>query len=390
MPRFPLNALFKEASREIKLAAARNFSNSDYGKLIKEVERAYRQPTSEAKIAGILRKFKGLSPRRALDQIAGSDFASVVRTVEQYGRRGGLPKSVIAGFLKSLGPAGNILKALALSPKTDLGYRNSLNDAVAMIRAFGGEVLLPKGQGTVQDVNRGIEAAIQRLQEIGYTVTKVGEPGTSGGRVASKTDEGIQPTGSRKTVDLEMASGLQQRFGPNHPIVTGDMVPTPGSTNVYEFGYDYEHTYLYVRFKGHGAPKEHVRPNSPGPLYRYAHVTPEEFLSLYKLRNHSGEGGGPGDWVWDHLRERGTVSGHQKDYELVGIMDGHVPRKATVRKNAEGKLEEWFVPRMVRNQHGKWLRSRYKEELAPTSGFMVGEKRGGGGGQRTGRYSPRG
>jgi hypothetical protein len=36
-----------------------------------------------------------------------------------------------------------------------------------------------------------------------------------------------------------------------------------------------------------------------------------------------------GGWVWDHLRIRGTVSGHQKDYELAGIVGGYVPRKAT-------------------------------------------------------------
>ncbi len=162
------------------------------------------------------------------------------------------------------------------------------------------------------------------------------------------------------------------------------MVPTPGSDNVYEFGYDAEHAYLYVRFKKGLAPHEQARPNAPGSLYRYAGVTPDEFLSLYKTRN-----GGTGEWVWDHLRIRGTVSGHQKDYELVGIMDTYVPRKATVKRNEKGVLEEWFIPRTVRSETGKLLKSRKGAELAPTTGFMVGE-RGAGGGPRTGRYSPRG
>ena len=58
-----------------------------------------------------------------------------------------------------------------------------------------------------------------------------------------------------------------RKFPPNHPIVTGDMVPTPGSTNVYEFGYDAPNHYLYVRFKLHGAPGEGVRPSTDELTY---------------------------------------------------------------------------------------------------------------------------
>jgi hypothetical protein len=59
-------------------------------------------------------------------------------------------------------------------------------------------------------------------------------------------------------------------------------------------------------------------------------------MGLYALRNKGG-GDGPGSWVWDALRIRGTVSGHQKDYELVGIMGNYVPRKATVRPPCGGR-----------------------------------------------------
>ena len=188
---------------------------------------------------------------------------------------------------------------------------------------------------------------------------------------------------------MTLANGGNRKFPPNHPIITGDMVPTPGSTNVYEFGYDADSSYLYVRFKQGLAPGEHVRPQAPGALYRYSGVTPEEFLTLYALRNHSGNGGGPGDWVWDHLRIRGTVSGHQKDYELVGVMNGYVPRKATLEREPTGELMEYFVPRIIKTTEGKWLRSRKPRELAPTSGFMVGEK-GAGQGPRGGKWSPLG
>ena len=404
MARFPLNPLFTKASREIQQAAARNFQNSDIGRLMREVKSAYSNPGSVSKIAGIIKKYHRISPRTMLEQIAkgsGGSLADVVRTVERYGK-GGPGRSAIAAFLKALGPAGNILKALSFGAKSDLGARESLLAITQAIRAFGGEAWLPRGQGTVTDLNRAIEASIQRLGELGYNVTKVGEENVKNGRVATRTEESIQPTGNRKTVDVPL-SGAVKRFGPNHPIVTGDMVPTPGSTNVYEFGYDLEHGFLYVRFKDHSGhrKKGETPPQSPGSLYRYHGVTPEEFLSLYKLRNHAGEGGGPGDWVWDHLRQRGTVSGRQKDYELVGVMNGYVPRMATVAqvKDVNGKLEivekggelaEVFRPRQAFLHTGRWVRSQLDLEKAPTSGFMVGERRGGGGGQRTGRYSPKG
>ena len=125
-------------------------------------------------------------------------------------------------------------------------------------------------------------------------------------------------------------------------------------------------------------------PAGPGSLYRYSGVTPEEFLSLYNLRDGGG-GGGPGDWVWDHLRVRGTVSGHQKDYELVGVMSGYVPRKATVKPIMEqGRsvgFKEVFIPRRVKSLEGQWMRSSRPEEDAGPAMYKHG---------RLGPQGPRG
>ena len=81
-----------------------------------------------------------------------------------------------------------------------------------------------------------------------------------------------------------------------------------------------------------------------------------------------------GEWVWDHLRVRGTHSGHQKDYALVGIASGYVPRKATVRRNPwTNEIEEWFEKRNVMGDDDQWYESALQTEKAPGFGFGFGE-----------------
>jgi hypothetical protein len=148
------------------------------------------------------------------------------------------------------------------------------------------------------------------------------------------------------------------RYPADHPLVTGEMLQTPESSNVYSYGYDLETRSLYVRFK---APVEHRggrsfalgRPHVPGPLYRYFNVPPEVFLRMHASRSK-------GDAVWDLLRIRGTVSGHRYDYALVGITQGYVPRKATL--GVEG---EWFLEREVVGRSGRVYRSRPARLVRP-------------------------
>jgi len=381
---FEKSPLFTVASDAIQREVKRRFAKSDYGQLISMVERQWSRPADQAKIERILAKFDQATPERTIRQLMGSDFGSLVRTVEKYAKgKGGGPvgRKLVSRFLASMGNAGKLVKSLAFASKSPAGYRSSLNDAMALIRTMGGEVMPGDEWGSVEDVRRAVAAMEKRLEAMKARGEKVEIQAAKPPTQSEAKRMGARP-GATDTVD-------GRKFPANHPIVTGDMVPTPDSTNVYEFGYDAASSYLYVRFKSGLAPGEHARPNAPGALYRYAGVTPDEFLSLYKLRNHSGHGGGPGDWVWDHLRVRGTVSGHQKDYELVGVIAGYVPRKATLEREPTGELQEYFFPRVIKTTEGKWLRSRKQRELAPKSGFMVGE-RGAQGGPRSGQFNPRG
>src|SRR5690606_31284603 len=78
----------------------------------------------------------------------------------------------------------------------------------------------------------------------------------------------------------------------------------------------------------------------------YSHFPPHMFLKMIAA-------GSKGDFVWDNIRVRGTVSGHKFDYRLVGVREGYVPRKAVLRGDGE-----WFEPRQMRVRHAQSGRSR--------------------------------
>ena len=359
---FVINSpLFAEASRKLKAFAVQQFRHSDFGKAMAQVSQAARKGSPEFVRRQAMAQLQKLSPQNTLRQLARAEFGEVVKQIEKYARSGGL-KSEITKFLGDLGPTGKIIQAI-IDPGRSSSLQNDLQAAINLIRSFGGEVLMPKtAEPTLGDIARGLQTAQQRLQEYGFSI--VGSEGPPR-RI-------VQPEPGRATVDVEMRPirGKREtsRVSADHPMLTGEMVSAPSSTNVYEFGYDIESLSLYVRFQT--AHDEGAR-GSAGSLYRYSGVTPEEFMSLYRVRNSGGGSGSdrsPGAWVWDHLRERGTVSGHKKDYELVGIMGGYVPRKATLKRTKEiiGKrggvlkrkgLEEWYEQRAVRTHSGRMVHS---------------------------------
>jgi hypothetical protein len=156
----------------------------------------------------------------------------------------------------------------------------------------------------------------------------------------------------------------KRRFPVDHPIVTGEMIPTPHSSNVHSFGYDVEHAYLYVRFN---APaKDNVRTHSPGPIYRYHNVPARIFLAMIAAPSK-------GTFIWDSIRERGTLSGHKYDYALVGTTNGYVPRKATLRASGE-----WFVGREVLSDRNRTLVSSRPDQLVrPLMPFRPNDGTGG-------------
>jgi hypothetical protein len=366
---FTNSPLFQEAGRQIQMAARAQFRKTDMGRLLSEVERARHTPDVARTVRNALQRFRaGTRPDAVLKQLGGNEFGGMVRTLQRYAQGSNASSKAVTEFLGSLGPAGKLIQSL-ISPAKAATLQGELQAAMELIRAFGGEVMSGKGpqwgSSSLKDVERGMQAAMKRLQEYGFEVV-----GSQGPPRRMPPEEGVD-------VEMGWRSNNEKRsfshISADDPMLTGEMVPTPASKEVYEFGYDIESHYLYVRFRTHSRDRD--AQGGPGPLYRYSSVSPEEFQALYRTRNTGSAYGasayGPGDWIWDVLRIRGTESGHRKDYELVGIMGGYVPRKATVmpRYQTVGKrgkplktpkrdgVEEWYVSRTVKTHEGRWVRS---------------------------------
>jgi hypothetical protein len=349
--------LFQNASRELRTQLESGFLHTDFGRLLDEASRASRGGNA-SRARKAFSRIGRMSSSSIIQQLGGAGFRNVIREIERYSK--GPTSSILRTFLESLGPTGRLLSSLAGvtggKAASSRGIDRSLRAATSLIRAFGGEVMPGSEQvWKAADVFRGLQSIIETLEKRGYQIIPPGHTMNLGGRAKAREEQPeFDARGrQRRTMDVSLARGGRRRVASNHPLITGEFVSTPNSSNVHSFGYDMDTGYLYVRFNAESG--------GPGSLYRYSGVAPEEFLTLYAVR--SGGGGkkshryGPGEWVWDHLRIRETKSGHRKDYALVGIMNGYVPRKATVLGQGRGQVEEWYITRTVRTAEGKWLQS---------------------------------
>jgi hypothetical protein len=332
----------------------RNFQQSVVGKMQREVEKLGRRASGSDIRRVVDRYSRKMQPGNLLRELLGKDAARMAVEVERYARGQGLSRRILGGVLSAIGPAGKLIRGLIEPEKVGrelLG--REMQVATDFLRAFGRLVIEPGQQDQA-------EALAEHLRTQGYVVlppsgkpqpagTRTGRGDLPTGRPVS-TPTPTAPTEKSKTANVQLGT-TRRRFPADHPIVTGEMVLTPNSTNIYSVGYDVGSFYLYVRFLDSRDGKR----SGPGALYRYAGVTPQEFLGLYRVRSGGGGQGGsstPGTWLWTHLRIRGTLSGHKKDYELVGVIGNYVPRKATLVPEGEA-----FIRRTVRTLEGKTIRS---------------------------------
>lgn len=118
---------------------------------------------------------------------------------------------------------------------------------------------------------------------------------------------------------------------PGEELPYGEETLAPSSSNVYSFSFMGESRTsgsLYVTFKA-TASKGQSRPNAAGPTYAYFDVPVSVYTGMRRAASK-------GEYVWDALRIRGTVYGHQYQYRLVS---------AELRPNKGGTSLEQYIPR---------------------------------------------
>ena len=306
---------------------------SDHDQIQKDLERYNRTGRMTSRLRRFLRNLRHASDRDYLTE---------------YDRRGGTPpatidhddKTLIEKALGQLGPLGQVLQNL-WTGQTEPANADQVRAAAELLKAYGDT-----------DSNyidpAGIEAALDALDRSDIPVD-------------IQRDDAAQLLEDIRAIE-ELGASVVDPEGSTIPISqrattlgeTGlsEIHLTPNSSNVYSFQYDFENSTLYVRFKapqvssgvrnvrGKGgmvgirgkAGKTIIgRTDKPGPLYAYYDV-PTRIYRRIIARSSAGKA------VWDELRVRGSIWGHQYRYSLVqgalvqgegGKLATYVPRRAT-------------------------------------------------------------
>lgn len=282
-----------------------------------------------------LDEFRGSALGRMVDKVRHARQRGVGRTVagrakgkiERYAKGGGIKQRVINQFLRALGPLGDVISELLTStaPQDRSREQQRLNEeldiAADFLRAFDYEVTPPRKQPP--PIPKPTEPQPQR-------------PGVQTAPPGTLTTIPPRPQiGAPGKVQLKIG-GRQLNVDESDPIITGEMVDVE-SSNVHSIGFIWNGDNamagtLKVRFLQSRGKRQ---AKGPGPLYYYYNVHPFVFQSFRDAASK-------GKFVWDRLRIRGTVSGHQYRYALKGFVNGYVPRQA--KRYGEN---EYFVQRRV-------------------------------------------
>ena len=221
------------------------------------------------------------------------------------------------------------------------GLTNSLRSKIAgnVMEKLGGlgtlvEALLrPFGQSLTPEIEKEAEAAAQLLKEF------------EGGR--EPVDLGDQkPPWMRARPEYRISSNPPPDDDdwrePADPRTLMEPWIKVQSSNVYAISYRHPMGHsgpgdLLVTFLGGDSKNRH----GAGASYAYKNVRYEVFQAFKAAASK-------GKFVWDELRVRGTVSGHQYEYDIeaIGNLEA-VPRQAATRRGMAG---EHYVQRTLNGQ----------------------------------------
>lgn len=352
-----MSALFRVAAAAGQKTAMKAWKNTSMSKLASALGRADMQALNAIGSKGLPPTARKLLGGKSVQKLArdflsdkGNTRAMMEKLEQAMGannarkmRRQGNPvkyamdeisKAGMQAVFKQMGPLGGILRLLIeeSGKGTEKQTTSQLQAATELLRAFGHEVIPPAKAGMTPGRRRGLEAAAQALQESGVT------------RPASRIDEVPQYVDERiRAIEEE--------------------VRTPHSSNVYSFTYiqktkrlgDMFVTFQAPRLKGSKTRTTKLAGGivaSPGAfagggtgkrgaMYKYSDVPVGVYRTFRsKARSSAGKA------VWDELRIRGTIEGHQYTYQLVDaativqndVAGQYIPRRATAKGFVERTL----------------------------------------------------
>lgn len=375
-----MSSIYRVASRAVQRTARREFARTPVGQLTSELYKYKRGAPSKFDARKVQRELTRMGAEQLLGEF--KQFGSI----EKYALSG-LQKKAMDALFGYMGPLGQILRGL-LHSNTGTFTGSQLQAAEQLIRAYGGEVTWPKGH-PLHKPERSAGVAERILEDMGLVPAA---KTTSKGRREAKPPampSKSRPDGAPRGEPLAPPAPGEQPADARTPYQDSltEEYYTPRSSNVYSFQYDYATSTMYVRFKAprmnSGVQNKRGRggmtgikgqkgstitgkTNEPGPLYAYFDVPVRVFKRLKASISSS-----PGGAVWDNLRIRGTVYGHQYRYSLVqgAVVKGEGGRLATyVSRRATSKgFRSRSVAALGTGRRG-FVTSSIGEELRPFRG----------------------
>lgn len=316
--------------------------------ILERMQRALQYPHSQTttqlqsearQLASALRNTGGLLP-------VESQLVRMAQNVERLARE--QANSLVSQVLNSLGTPGQLIQSWLRGREGSQSLnpiRSNIQQALNMLSQFAPQLMdepaTPEQAGgrRVEDWFEGADVPPLPPIQPRIPPTPASPPPGRGGspsgggpvnRMPPATDYALGPHPNVRILGdgrWEIRGpGYHRVLSPDDPVLTGVMIAVQ-SSNVHSIGFRFDFdrplkSKLVIRYKQKDR-KSGRSGTVGGPTYEYDDVHPDWFDDLQQV-------GSKGKWVWDHLRIRGTVAGHQYKYNLVRAAQGYLPRRAVV------------------------------------------------------------
>ena len=367
-------------AEKLKRALVEQLRRTPAGRLAGDIDRVARTRSATKATADRLRRqFDQITSGASREAASRTAVARQLADIERYAASS--PGGAWGWLGKVFGPIADAVKSL-LRPFGRQQTRKEMASAAELLNALGASTEGASGRRVrVESEDNRTRADAERILEaLGFDVQRGASLAPPQEPPAAPPSNRLPPPpaappepprppsqppappranpNSNGPVRL-MLDGRMITVAPDDPLVTGAMIRVR-SSNVHSIGFDWNYkdprkSILKVRYlekmKGGKSTKG-------GPTYHYYDVHPGVFMRFQQAASM-------GRFVWDNLRVRGTISGHQYRYGLARLSSsGYVPRQATRLGD-----EEHLLGRRVQGANNQEYRStladRFVRQLTP-------------------------